>query len=108
MRDRNPAAVVHDTRSIERAGALSEPQLGLGVAFGIYAVVLLWLTLTGPFTGRRFLAVTDVLGFLPPILRCRPFPSSRPQVVWTCAHRLGAARRGLSRLGNRRHDVGIL
>ncbi len=66
MLDRHPAAVVQKTRSIERAEALSEPQLALAAAFGLYAVVVLWITLTKPLGGRPFLAVTDVLGFLPP------------------------------------------
>jgi hypothetical protein len=64
--DRHPAVVVDRTRGLQRDRSLSEPQLGLAAAFGLYAIVLLWITLTKPFGGRPFVVATDVLGFLPP------------------------------------------
>jgi hypothetical protein len=67
MRSREPASVVNTTRFLHRVDLNSEPHLALGALFGAYAVVVLWITLTQPFGGRAFLAVTDVLGILPPL-----------------------------------------
>jgi hypothetical protein len=66
MRSREPASVVNTTRFLNRIDLNSEPHLALGALFGAYAVVVLWVTLTHPFGGRTFAAVTDVLGILPP------------------------------------------
>jgi hypothetical protein len=68
MRQREPAAVIRSTRSLHIADVNTEPHLALGVIFGVYAVVLLWLTTTQPFEGRAFLAVTDIMGIIPPFI----------------------------------------
>jgi len=67
MRSREPASVVNTTRFLQRVDLNSEPHLALGVLFGAYAVAVLWITLMHPLGGRTFVAVTDVLGILPPL-----------------------------------------
>jgi len=68
MRRREPAAVVRSTRFLQVAGLDAEPHLALAAIFGFYAVILLWITLLPPLSGRADLAVSDSLGLLPPFI----------------------------------------
>lgn len=59
------ATVVRAVRSGRREPLDSRPPLRLAGAFALYAALLLALL---PFSGRAFLAVSDVAGIVPPLL----------------------------------------
>jgi hypothetical protein len=68
MREKAPLYVVEDTRLEHRRQREIEPQVGLAIAFALYALVFLLVLRWQPFGGRTFLAVTDIQGFLPPLV----------------------------------------
>jgi hypothetical protein len=68
MREKAPRYVVEDTRREHRRQREIEPQIGVAIAFAVYALAFLVLLRWQPFGGRTFLAVTDVQGFIPPFV----------------------------------------
>lgn len=68
MREKAPLFVVQDTPHEHRRQREIEPQIGVAIAFAVYAlaflVVLRWQT----FGGRTFLALSDIQGFIPPFI----------------------------------------
>ena len=68
MRSRAPVTVVHATRQEHRRQLEIEPQLGVAIAFALYALAFLVMLRWHPFSERTFVAITDVQGVFPPLV----------------------------------------
>src|SRR4030066_106988 len=68
MRPRAPVTVVHATRQEHRRQLEIEPQLGVAIAFALYALAFLVMLRWHPFSERTFVALPDVRGVIPPLV----------------------------------------